>query len=60
VNQPQQLADDRPRRAPETDPTNPYHEEAAGIFLPGDRAVGRSPDEPGLTDEDRDRREHGR
>jgi hypothetical protein len=44
------------RPAPRTDPTNPYAEEAVGLFDPSRRANARSQDEPGLTDQDRDER----
>jgi len=39
-----------------TDPTNPCHQEAAGIWVPNEQATERRIDEPGLTDYDRDLR----
>ena len=32
------LEPDAPRAAPQTDPTNPYHQEATGIWLAAERA----------------------
>ena len=48
--------DSEPRPSPETDPTNPFHQEAVGVFVPNERANERRVDEVGLTDEDRDER----
>lgn len=46
-----------PRPSPGTDPTNPYRQESAGVNTASERANQRRVDEPGLTDQDRDRRE---
>ena len=43
--------------SPATDPTNPWHQEAAGIFAANEEANERRIDEPGLTNRDRDERE---
>ena len=48
-----QLPTDDPRLAPSTDPTNPYHQEAVGVNVAGQRCNERKVDEPGLTEEDR-------
>ena len=48
--------DGEPRPSPETDPTNPFHQEAAGVWLHNERANERRVDEVGLTDDDRDER----
>jgi hypothetical protein len=45
-----------PRGSPATDPTNPYRQEAAGIHATAEETNERKAGEPGLTDEDRDRR----
>ena len=45
--------DTEPRPAPETDPTNPLHQEAVGIFAAAERRNEDRVAEPGLTDEDR-------
>jgi hypothetical protein len=42
-----------PRPAPQTDPTNPYRQEAAGRFAAAERDNENRLCEPGLTDEDR-------
>jgi hypothetical protein len=47
------LEDTEPRPAPQTDPTNPYRQEAAGVWVAAERAAERHQDEPGLTDLDR-------
>jgi hypothetical protein len=49
-------AESAPRPSPQTDPTNPHHQEAAGVFVPNEQANERRLDEPGLTDRDRDER----
>jgi len=46
-----------PRRSPGTDPTNPYHQEAVGVWLQAERQTERHNDEPGLTDRDRAERD---
>jgi hypothetical protein len=43
-------------RSPETDPTNPFRQEATGELVPNERASERRVDEVGLTDEDRAQR----
>lgn len=45
--------------SPSTDPTNPYSQEAAGMFLANEAANERRLDEPGLDDGDRERRAPG-
>jgi len=54
---PQSDSDDGPRKTPETDPTNPLHQEALGILAPAEHAAERNVKEPGLDKKDRDRRE---
>lgn len=44
------------RSSPQTDPTNPYHQEASGEWAGAEQASERRQDEPGRTDEDRDER----
>jgi len=46
--------DDGPRKTPETDPTNPYHQEALGIFVPAAQTAERKINQPGLQKKDRD------
>jgi hypothetical protein len=41
------------RPSPATDPTNPFHQEATGQFVPAELGTERRVDEPGLTDADR-------
>jgi len=48
-----------PRPSPGTDPTNPFRQEAAGIWVPNERANERRSDEVGLTDRDREERVSG-
>jgi hypothetical protein len=45
-----------PRPSPQTDPTNPNNQEAAGYMVAAEQANERRVDEPGLTDANRDRR----
>lgn len=47
----------RPVASPATDPTNPYHQEATGVFATAEEVNERRQDEPGLTDEERARRD---
>jgi hypothetical protein len=49
--------DARPRPSPQTDPTNPYHQESVGEWVAAELATERKQDEPGLTDQDREERE---
>jgi hypothetical protein len=53
MNQP---IDSGPSSAPQTDPTNPYHEEASGIWTRAEEVSVWKVDEPGLTDRDRKER----
>jgi hypothetical protein len=46
-----------PRPSPGTDPTNPFHQEATGEWIPAERAAERHNDEVGLTDRDRQERD---
>ena len=48
--------DSAPRSSPQTDPTNPYRQEAAGEWVPAEQQNERHQDEPGLTDLDREER----
>jgi hypothetical protein len=48
--------DSGPRPSPQTDPTNPHRQEAAGVWVLNERANERRVDEVGLTDRDRDER----
>jgi len=54
--QPDRKSDAAPRSSPQTDPTNPTHQEAAGEWTAAERASERRKDEPGLTEGDRDER----
>jgi hypothetical protein len=45
--------DDGPRKAPETDPTNPCRQESAGVWTRAEEENERRLAEPGLTDRDR-------
>jgi hypothetical protein len=45
------------RPSPGTDPTNPYRQESAGVWLSAERQAERHVDEVGLTDRDRVERE---
>jgi hypothetical protein len=45
--------DTEPRPAPQTDPTNPQHQEAVGIFAAAEQRNEDRVAEPGLTEEDR-------
>lgn len=47
------------RPSPGTDPTNPWRQEAAGLWLANEQANERRVDEPGLTDWDREARARG-
>ena len=49
-------SDTGPMTSPQTDPTNPYHEEAAGVWARAEVVSVWKVDEPGLTDLDRARR----
>jgi len=42
-----------PRPSPQTDPTNPFHQEAVGAWTANEQQAERHNDEPGLTDCDR-------
>jgi hypothetical protein len=46
-----------PDESPQTDPTNPWHQEAAGIFVLQEHTSDRKINEPGLTERDREDRE---
>ena len=48
---------DAGRPSPQTDPTNPCRQEAAGEWVAAEQNNERRQDEPGLTDEDRTARE---
>jgi hypothetical protein len=48
---------DTPRPSPQTDPTNPSRQEAAGEWTAAEQNNERRQDEPGLTDADRAARE---
>jgi hypothetical protein len=50
------LIDTGPLSSPQTDPTNPYHEEAAGVWTRAEEVSVWKVDEPGLTDRDRKER----
>ncbi len=52
-----QHEDARPRPSPQTDPTNPWHQESVSEWVASERATERKQDEPGLTDRDREERE---
>jgi hypothetical protein len=43
--------------SPQTDPTNPWHQEAVSIFVAHEHASALKVDEPGLTNKDREERE---
>jgi hypothetical protein len=45
--------------SPQTDPTNPYHQEAAGVWVANERAADWRVTEPGLTEAERSRRNYG-
>ena len=45
-----------PTSAPQTDPTNPYHQEAVGVWTRSEVVSVWKVDEPGLTDHDREER----
>ncbi len=51
--------DTGPKTAPQTDPTNPYHEEAVGEWARAEEVSVWKVDEPGLTDRDRQERGPG-
>jgi hypothetical protein len=51
-----QLNDTGPRSAPQTDPTNPYHEESVGNWTRAEEVSVWKVDEPGLVDRDRQER----
>lgn len=43
-----------PRASPESDPTNPYRQEAVGEWVNAERASERRTDQPGLGDRERE------
>jgi len=45
-----------PRSSPQTDPTNPLHQEATGKWVAAENTSERHVNEPGMTDKDRDQR----
>lgn len=45
--------DTGPKTAPQTDPTNPYRQESAGMWRRNEEVSVWKEDEPGLTDRDR-------
>jgi len=47
------------RPSPDTDPTNPFHQEASGEWVPAEQAAERHSDEVGLTERDRQERDPG-
>ncbi|MBY0228360.1 MAG: hypothetical protein K2W96_03675 [Gemmataceae bacterium] len=49
-----------PRNSPQTDPTNPERQEAAGEWVAAERAAERKNDELGQTERDRAEREAAR
>ena len=53
----QQHPEHTPRPSPQTDPTNPQRQEAAGEWVAAEQSNERRLSEPGLTDEDRVARE---
>jgi hypothetical protein len=48
--------DDGPHTSPQTDPTNPFRQEAVGVWQRAEEENERRLAEPGLTDSDRQRR----
>jgi hypothetical protein len=53
---PQSVKDDpeaRPPSSPQTDPTNPFHAEAVGLWVASERNSERRERGPGLTDKER-------
>jgi hypothetical protein len=56
AEKPPDVKSSAPRGSPATDPTNPYHQEAAGINAAAEATNERKIGESGLTDADRDRR----
>jgi hypothetical protein len=52
--------DERPKSSPDTDPTNPFHQEAVGEWVAAEHASERKIDEPGLTREEVGRRDASR
>ncbi len=45
-----------PHAAPQTDPTNPYHQEAVGVWTRAEEENERRSGEPGLTPQDHEER----
>lgn len=56
TDQPDDREQDGPRSSPQTDPTNPWHQEAVGEWVPNEKASDSVKGEPGLTEQDRDER----
>jgi len=54
-----QTAPDEAKPSPGTDPTNPSRQESAGEWTSHEKTSQRHSDEPGITDEERDRRGRG-
>jgi hypothetical protein len=48
--------DTAPKSSPQTDPTNPFHQEAVGAWARSEVVSVWKVDEPGLTDRDRQER----